>query len=153
MFKCLEDNKTLCLTITICFILFIEGFSQKVISKEDLAKYNYQEVVDATEEGVIKLDNFAMYPNGFKGIQNHIKTTLRYPVYAQNNNIEGDVIVEFVVGKSGKVKKAKVVQKVSKELDKEALRVILSLKRFYPGFLNNKPIRLRFAQVIGFRLE
>lgn len=153
MFKCLEDNKTLCLTITICFILFIEGFSQKVISKEDLAKYNYQEVVGATEEGVIKLDNFAMYPNGFKGIQNHIKTTLRYPVYAQNNNIEGDVIVEFVVGKSGKVKKAKVVQKVSKELDKEALRVILSLKRFYPGFLNNKPIRLRFAQVIGFRLE
>lgn len=79
MFKCLEDNKTLCLTITICFILFIEGFSQKVISKEDLAKYNYQEVVGATEEGVIKLDNFAMYPNGFKGIQNHIKNNVKIP--------------------------------------------------------------------------
>lgn len=139
--------------LIISLLFFSRSFSQKLISKEDLLKYNYEEVIGATEEGMPKLDSYAMYPNGIDGIREHIQKTLIYPEYSYNNDIEGDVIVEFTVNKKGSIKKVKVIQGVSEDIDKEAKRVILSLQQFYPGFINKKPVKLSYAQAIRFKFE
>ena len=61
-------------------------------------------------------------------------------------------MVEFIVEKNGQIKEAKIIESVSAELDKEALRVILALKRFYPGFMDDMPVRILYSQPINFKL-
>ena len=127
--------------------------SSKLISKSVLKRKNYQEVMGVIDESKPKPDKYAMYPNGLKGIYEHIAKTTRYPSSAIEKNIQGKVIVEFIVEKNGQVKEAKIIESVSPELDKEALRVILSLEKFYPGFIDNKPVRVLYRQPINFKLN
>lgn len=135
-------------------ILFISACSSlDLISKKELEEKNYQEVIGVIDENEEKPDKFAMYPDGLKGINEHIAKTTRYPSYAINNNIQGRVIVEFIVEKNGQVKEAKIIESISPELDKEALRVILQLERFYPGFMDNEPVRISYKQPINFELN
>ncbi len=142
------------LTSTTIIILLITACSlTKLISKDELEKKNYQEVIGVIDENKPKPDKGALYPNGLKGIYEHIAKTTKYPNSAVENNIQGKVMVEFVVEKNGYVKEAKVIESVSFELDKEALRVILALERFYPGFMDNQPVRVLYRQPINFKLN
>ena len=139
---------------TVIIILTISACnSSKLISKSELERKNYQEVIGIIDESKPKPDKFAMYPNGLKGIYEHIAKTTSYPRNAIEKNIQGKVMVEFVVEKNGQVKEAKIIESVSVELDKEALRVILALEKFYPGFIDKKPVRVLYQQPINFKLK
>jgi TonB family protein len=143
--------------ISTAFIILIMSAccSSKLISKHELVRKNYQEVVGISviDENKPKPDKYAMYANGLKGIHEHVAKTTRYPNRAVENNIQGKVMVEFIVEKNGQVKEAKIIESVSSELDKEALRVILALKRFYPGIKDSKPVRVLYRFPINFKLK
>jgi TonB family protein len=141
--------------ISTAFIILIISAcsSTKLISKHELEKKNFQEVIGVSDENKPKPDKFTLYPNGLKGIYEHIAKTTRYPDNAFKNSIQGRVMVEFIVEKDGQVKEAKIIENISSDLDKEALRVILSLKRFYPGFKDGKPVRILYRQPINFKLN
>ena len=141
------------ISTTIIILLITACGSTKLISKHELEKKNYQEVIGVIDESKPKPDKYALYPNGLKGIYEHIAKTTRYSNSAIENNIQGKVMVEFIVEKNGYVEEAKIIKSVSPELDKEALRVILALERFYPGFKDNKPVRLLYLQPINFKLN
>jgi TonB family protein len=141
------------ISATIIILLMAACSSTKLISKHELEKKNYQEVIGVIDENKPKPDKYALYPNGLKGIYEHIAKTTRYPNSAIENNIQGKVMVEFIVEKNGQVKEAKIIESVSPELDKEALRVILALEKFYPGFMNNQPVRVIYKQPINFKLN
>ncbi len=127
--------------------------SSKLISKYELERKNYQEVIGDIDENKPKPDIYAMYPNGIKGIYDHIAKTTRYPRTALENKIQGRVLVEFIVEKNGIIKDVKILESVSNELDKEAIRVILALDRFYPGFKDGKPVRVSYRQPFNFKLK
>lgn len=55
--------------------------------------------------------------------------------------------------KKGYITKVEMVKAVSKELDKEAVRVIKAMDRWYPAFLNKKPIPVRYTQPLKFMLK
>lgn len=141
------------ISASIIILLISACSSSKLISKSELDRKNYQEVIGVIDENKPKPDKYAMYPNGLKGIYEHIAKTTRYPSYSINNNIQGKVMIEFIVEKNGQVKEAKIIESVSAELDKEALRVILALERFYPGFKDDKPVRVLYRQPINFKLK
>lgn len=126
--------------------------TSKLISKDQIEEKNYQEVIGVINENEPKPDKYAMYPNGLKGIYEHIAKKTNYPNNSFKNNIQGKVMVEFIVEKDGQIKEAKIIEKISNDLDKEALRVILALERFYPGFENGKPVRVSYRQPITFKL-
>jgi len=126
--------------------------SSKLISEQELERKNYQEVIGAIDENKPQPDTYAMYQNGLKGILDHIVKTVIYPGSAIKSNTQGEVWVEFIVETNGQVKEAKVIGSVSPELDKEALRVILQLERFHPGFKDSKPVRVMYRQPINFKL-
>ena len=135
-------------------VLMISGCaSNKLISKKEIKRKNYKEVIGVIDDSIPKPDKYAMYPNGLKGIYKHIEKTINYPSNAIKNNIQGKVVVEFIVEKNGQVKEAKIIKSVSDELDKEALRVILTLNKWYPGFKDGKPVRILYRQPINFKLN
>ena len=72
---------------------------------------------------------------------------------AAENNVQGKVIVQFVVDKTGKVGEVKVVRNVDKDLDNEAIRVCKALPKFTPGRQNGRPVSVWYTLPIQFKLQ
>lgn len=90
----------------------------------------------------------------FKGNVNQwLSTHISYPAVAAENNIQGRVIVKFVVGKDGSVSQAQIVRGVDASLDKEALRVVNSMPKWNPGMNNGQPANVWFTLPITFKLQ
>ena len=84
-----------------------------------------------------------------KYLSEHIK----YPPMAAENNIQGRVVVQFVVTKTGSIGEVKVVRGKDPDLDKEAVRVVKSLPKFIPGKMNGHPVNVWFTLPVNFRLQ
>ncbi|MBR1935841.1 MAG: energy transducer TonB [Muribaculaceae bacterium] len=79
---------------------------------------------------------------------------IRYPVAAQEAGVQGRVIVQFVVEKNGSVGQVKVTRSCGDAaLDREALRVVKTLKRFTPAKLNGQPVRAWYTIPVSFKLS
>ena len=82
-----------------------------------------------------------------------IGQNLRYPESAEENGIEGRVIIQFAVDKNGNAVDAVVVRSVSPELDKEAVRVVMSSPKWTPGKQRGKAVKVLFTFPINFVLQ
>lgn len=93
------------------------------------------------------------FPGGDTALMQYINKSIKYPVIAQENGIQGRVVVTFVINKDGKVVDAQVVRGVDPALDKEALRVINTLPAWKPGKQRGKPVRVKYTFPVLFRLQ
>jgi tonB family C-terminal domain len=92
------------------------------------------------------------YPGGIVEFMKWLQRTLRYPPTAQQQGIQGSVMVSFIVNVDGTITEQKVVRGVNEELDAEALRVISNMPKWKPGLDKGKPCRTLFAIPIVFKL-
>ncbi|MBQ3323624.1 MAG: energy transducer TonB [Muribaculaceae bacterium] len=94
------------------------------------------------------------YPGGDAALMKYLSDHLRYPQAAADNNIQGKVIVQFVVEKNGKIGEVKVARSVDKDLDREAIRVCKSLPAFSPGRnAVGDPVRVWYTLPVQFKLQ
>jgi len=135
--------------ITICFVSI--GQNNK-ISEKNIKKNNYQEVTFEIN-GFSRIEHFAMYPNGIIGIANHISKTMKYPRKSKKRNIEGVVVVQFLVDVDGKVKDITVLQSVDSLIDREAIRVISKMDLWIPAVQNGHYVKCLYQQSIHFVIE
>lgn len=92
------------------------------------------------------------FPGGMVAFMKWLTRNLHYPVQAQQQRIEGRVVVSFIVNKDGSIASPKVVKSADPLLDSEALRVIRMMPRWKPGILDEKPCRTMFAIPINFKI-
>lgn len=93
------------------------------------------------------------FPGGDAALMKYLRSHINYPPMAFENDIEGRVIVQFLVDKTtGKVGEVKVVRSVDKYLDKEAIRVVKSLPIFTPGRHKGKPVDVWYVLPVTFSL-
>ena len=88
------------------------------------------------------------FPGGHKALMDYISTHLRNP--NPENCAGGRVIVQFVVGKDGTVKDAKVVRGIHPEFDAEALRLVENMPKWRPGKLAGEPAEVRYTLPVTF---
>lgn len=81
-----------------------------------------------------------------------IQSKVQYPEMARRAGIEGRVTVQFIVNENGDVENAEVVRGIGGGCDEAALKVVREAK-FKPGRQKGKPVRVRFALSINFRLS
>ncbi|MBQ2164845.1 MAG: energy transducer TonB [Muribaculaceae bacterium] len=94
------------------------------------------------------------YPGGDAALMKYLSDHLRYPETAASNNIQGKVIVQFVVTKTGKIGEVKVARSVDKDLDREAVRVCKSLPAFSPGRnAVGDPVNVWYTLPVTFKLQ
>lgn len=93
------------------------------------------------------------FPGGQLALRTFIAQSIKYPVIAQENGIQGKVFVNFVVAKDGTITNAKIFRGVDPSLDKEALRVVNSLPKWKPGKQGGKPVRVSYTVPINFVLQ
>ncbi|MBR1622239.1 MAG: energy transducer TonB [Prevotella sp.] len=90
----------------------------------------------------------------FKGnINQWLNQNLRYPAAAEENGIEGKVIVQFVVEKDGSVTQIKAVRSPDPSLEKEAIRVVSMMPKWTPGINNGQPVRVKYTLPVSFKLQ
>ena len=76
------------------------------------------------------------FPGGMSALMQYLNKHIKYPVVAEENGIQGRVIVTFVVEKNGSITDVQVVKSVDPSLDKEAVRVVKSMPNWIPGKQN-----------------
>lgn len=92
------------------------------------------------------------FPGGMVEFMKWITKNLRYPKAAQQQKIQGKVLVAFIIGKDGTVSELKVTQKVHPLLDAEALRVMKMMPKWKPGEDKGKPCLTYFCIPVNFVL-
>ena len=114
------------------------------------------EVVEEEEpEDVIfvVVESMPEFPGGAAAMYKFLSENIRYPVIAQENNIQGRVICQFTVNKDGSLVDVEVIRQVDPALDKEAIRVIKAMPKWNPGKQRGKPVRVRFTLPVNFKLQ
>ncbi|HZK68372.1 MAG TPA: energy transducer TonB [Paludibacter sp.] len=93
------------------------------------------------------------YPGGDQALMEFLSKHIEYPTVAQNNGIQGKVILGFVVSKTGKVEDVQILRSLDPSLDKEALRVVKLLGYWIPGEQKGEKVSVRYTLPVVFRLQ
>ena len=93
------------------------------------------------------------FPGGPAALQAFLSSNTKYPVVAQENGVQGRVIVSFVVERDGSITDVRVVRSVDPSLDREATRVVKSMPRWSPGKQNGSAVRVKYTVPVVFRLQ
>jgi TonB family protein len=116
------------------------------------------------------------FPGGMQALMTFMANNIRYPQIAQEMGVQGRVMVQFVVGKDGKVSQARCVRGVpapvapanatdaekkayekkgegAYEINQEALRVVESMPAWKPGVQKGQPVNVRYTIPVSFRLQ
>ncbi len=105
------------------------------------------------EEVFRSVEQMPTFPGGDAALMKYLNSHLQYPTMAQENGVQGTVIVQFVVTKTGAVGEAKVARSVDRDLDKEAVRLCKSLPKFVPGRQNGQPVSVWYTLPVKFKLQ
>ena len=112
-----------------------------------------KEVEEEETQVFFIVEDMPEFPGGELALRQFIANTVKYPVIAQENGIQGRVYVTFVVDADGSVSNPKIARGVDPSLDKEALRVVSLLPKWKPGMQRGKPVRVSYTVPINFQLQ
>jgi periplasmic protein TonB len=99
-----------------------------------------------------KVEIESSYPGGAAAWQRYLIKTLRYPQEAQDNEVQGAIVVQFIVDKTGSVSDVEAISG-PQELRDEAVRVIKKSGKWTPAVQNGRQVKSYKKQPIVFRLE
>ncbi|HPC98527.1 MAG TPA: energy transducer TonB [Bacteroidales bacterium] len=110
-------------------------------------------VVTVEPEPVVWVEEMPEFPGGEAALLRFINENVKYPEEAVENNLEGRVVVRFVVSADGTVKRAELLKGVHPVLDSEALRVVSLMPKWRPGKQNGTSVPVWFSVPVKFELK
>ena len=126
--------------------------NKQVVREQVIQETKPKEVED-------KVYNIAMveqkpeFPGGEAAMYKWISDHINYPVAAAEEGVQGRVVVEFVVSKTGNVENVRVLRGRHPALDKEATRLVKSMPKWQPGRNNGQPVKVTYTLPITFKLQ
>ncbi|RGX97242.1 energy transducer TonB [Segatella copri] len=115
------------------------------------------EIVPTTNDNTIKnidsVDEKPSFPGGESAMKSYLNSNVKYPAVAQENGVQGRVIVESIIEKDGSMSDVKVIRSVDPSLDREALRVVKAMPKWTPAKLKGIPVRTKCTTPVVFRLQ
>lgn len=99
------------------------------------------------------VEQMPSFPGGPSALMEWLSNNVKYPVVAQENGVQGRVVVSFVVERDGSITDVKVVRGVDPSLDREASRVVRAMPRWIPGKQNGSAVRVKYNVPVAFRLQ
>ncbi len=99
------------------------------------------------------VEQMPSFPGGPQALFEYLSSHIKYPVVAEENGVQGRVIVTFVVERDGSITDVKVAKSVDPSLDKEAQRVVKSMPHWIPGKQNGTAVRVKYTVPVTFRLQ
>lgn len=106
-----------------------------------------------TDKVFDEVEQMPSFPGGLSALMNYLSSNIKYPVIAEENSIQGRVVVQFVVGKDGHISDVRVAKSVDPSLDKEAVRVVKGMPKWIPGKQDGQAVTVRYTLPVTFRLR
>ena len=95
----------------------------------------------------------AKFPGGENALYKYVRKNTNYPKKAKRKKIEGKVFVEFTITTDGSIENAKIKSAADEILEAEALRVVNSMPKWTPSYLDGKPVKSKYILPVTFRLK
>ena len=114
--------------------------------KEEVKQEVTQKIFDVVEQQ-------PSFPGGQTALLQWLQRNIHYPPVAEENGIQGRVVVSFVVEPDGSITNVQVVRGVDPSLDKEAVRVTKAMPKWQPGKQNGQAVRVKYNLPVQFRLQ
>ena len=122
------------------FSLSTVSAQKTVVSKKN------QKVFDVVEQ-------MPEFPGGMEALFKYMAENMKYPEDAKKQQVEGRVLVQFIVETDGSVSNTEVLMRVFPSLDAEAVRVINGMPKWIPGKQNGKVVRVKYTIPVSFRFK
>ena len=124
-----------------------------VMAQWDVIEVPTAPQLQSSKEAFDVVEQMPSFPGGMSALQSYLATHTVYPENAAANGVQGRVIVQIVVEKTGKISDVWVVRSVHPLLDYEAMRVVRGMPRWNPGMQNGKPVPVKYTVPIAFKLS
>lgn len=121
--------------------------------KEVTAKEQGGTMADPTEENYKAVEEMPQFPGGDEALMKFISENITYPSKAKKEGIQGKVIAEFIVSKTGAVKDIKIRNEVSPECAAEVKRVLGLMPTWIPGKQDGENVNVYFTLPVQFKLK
>jgi len=93
-----------------------------------------------------------MFKGGIDAFYKFLQANVRYPKEAKKHNIQGKVILTFVVNKDGTLSDIKVIKGIGGGCDEESIRVLQQSPQWEPGVQFGLPVRVHYSMPLSFTL-
>lgn len=130
-------------------ILILLLFFSKVVC----AQNNPPSAVEEKTYDIFDITKAPAFPGGEQAMLKYFAENIRYPALARENDIQGSVVLDFVVNKDGTVGDVRVIKDIGGGCGKESVRVVKAMPRWSPGEANGQPVKVRYTLPVRFRLD
>ncbi len=128
--------------ICLLFLLFGAGISFAQEATIKIPRQIFTTVEQAPE-----------FPGGNDALKQYLAKKIRYPKSAYQKDIEGKVVVRFIVEPDGSISDPEIINSLDPDCDKETLRVIGKMPRWHPGRQNGAFVAAYYVLPVSFRLH
>jgi len=157
--KMMQKNKTnkfarlayiACLPLLLGTLCFCSGNNSKNTKKSEDAK-----TIEGEPAAVLcDIDSSPKFNDGGSDVFDEwVSSQLKYPRECIEKEIQGKVVVTFVIDADGNLTDAKIVESVCKEIDEEVLRVLNSSPKWTPATSKGKNVPVEFCMPFEFQLK
>ncbi len=125
-------------------LLFITGFFSSSFSQNS----------NSTEqEPFVFAEQMPQFPGGKDSLNLYLHNNVKYPNKALEMEIEGTVIVNFLINEDGEISQAKVTTGIGGGCDEEALRVINKMPKWVPARQSGIAVPIYYLLPVNFKIE
>lgn len=127
--------------------------NQDIRIEEPVGNADVKQVVEEnTNQIFTAVEKSPSFPGGEAAFAKYLGKNIRYPAVARENNVQGRVILTFVVERDGSLTDIKVVRGIGSGCDEEAMRVLKASPKWTPGIQNGRPVRVQYSIPVNFAL-
>lgn len=93
------------------------------------------------------------YPGGESAMMAYLSENMKYPKKARKKGVQGQVVITFVVDKTGQVTDVRILKDPGEGCGEEAARLVREMPRWTPGMANDRPVKVRYTLPLRFKLD
>lgn len=142
MKKMLFSSLFAMLMLVLCQNEMAHAQEKSTTTKADVQFYEFQ-----------KLQNPPTYPGGIASFYRTLFSNVTYPEAASKKNIQGTVVLSFVIEKNGTIGNISPDKDLGSGLTEAAIVALKSTKKWTPAVVDGKPVRVKMNIPIKFTLK
>jgi TonB family protein len=136
-------------SVPISFALAPDADTTKAVTP---ARFSIASAQSGSDPVFTSVEDVPEFKGGIEAFGKFLATNIKYPKAARDNNVQGRVIITFVVEKDGSLSNMKVLRGIGSGCDEEAVRVLSISPAWKPGVQNGKPVKVQYSVPISFSL-
>ena len=111
--------------------------------------------IDSTENSILEIaEQMPMFPGGENALYKFLGQNFKYPEVARQAGLQGKLMVEFVVRKTGKITDVKIIKGVvGGGCEEEVIRVFSIMPNWTPGIQKGDAVNVRFRMPFVLKLN